>query len=59
MTSTQRDKLLSVTDKLRLMSYAVSQEMDEDQSVQIAYDLAAQLQDIEAELLTIPHIKAA
>jgi hypothetical protein len=60
MIGTQRDLLISVTDQLRLMSYAIIQDIGfdtENLDVQVVYDLAASLQDLQAVLLTIPHIK--
>lgn len=57
MNSVQKTLILSIADKLTMMGYALGQEIDESADVRIVYDIAATLQDIEAELLTIPHKK--
>lgn len=58
MNNEQKRMLLAVSDKLTMIGYAFGQEiMDSAETIDsaIAYDLAATLQDIEAEVLTIPH----
>lgn len=59
MNIDQKTTLMRVTDKLTMLGYAFGQEVADagaDTDPHIAYDLAASLQDIEAELLRVPNI---
>jgi hypothetical protein len=59
MNGVQIDKLQSILDKLRFMSYSVETDISyfPKQGTRVVFDLAASLQDLEAELLTIPNMK--
>ena len=60
MNENQKNALLDVASKLTMMGYALGQEINdswESTDVKMSYDIAAELMELEAVLLTVPHKK--
>jgi hypothetical protein len=55
MNSTQRKVLMDIANRLSLIAYVIGQEANNSTDATVAYDMAMSLEEIEAELLTVPY----
>ena len=59
MNNEQKQELSNICDRLANVAFMIYREANEEKSeIKMVYELATILQDVQAELLTIPHMKS-